>query len=525
MSATSSPVEARLPTRSNTMRTVSTGTERRASVSDDEAIPGGDSNETTNLLVERLRAWKHMCGYLEDYVSVTAKVQRGMSKDYEKVLKTVNEPLKEGHHFSQSAGGVSSFFENIRANTQGMINLYAEGEKNLKSSVLPTLEKLHKEIKAKAKELQTGASKGAKAVEKARNITQKHIDLLAQQTAALDSAAGNKLNTSHDPYIVRRGITHRLNKQVIEENNNRQETITVQNNFQQFEAHVLQTIQAAMEQLVVFITGQSERHRTMYSDILGNLQRIPAEFEWVNFMTRNAAALVDPDAPPRSISNISFANQDHPTTQPLISGTLQRKSRMALKGFSSFFYVVTPARYLHEFKDNDDFNRDPAPEISLFLPDSHIVSIDEVKQTFTIKGKDVSSNAVGNAFHTNSEFVFKASSAADAKEWVNILKEAANTPIATTTAATAAAVSPSSATSPTSPGAASATAPGAAQPPAYEKESSAGSPPAVSRTNTTTTTGSLGEKVTSPVAEKTEATATGAGTGPASAAGAEKDFA
>ncbi|KAL4972753.1 hypothetical protein BDW66DRAFT_143620 [Aspergillus desertorum] len=512
MSATSSPVEARLPTRSNTLRTVSTGTERRASVSDDEAIPGGDSNETTNLLVERLRAWKHMCGYLEDYVSVTAKVQKGLSKDYEKVLKTVNEPLKEGHHFSQSAGGVASFFENIRANTQGMINLYADGEKNLKSSVLPTLEKLHKEIKAKAKELQTGASKGAKAVEKARNVTQKHIELLGQQTAALDSAAGNKLDTSHDPYIVRRGVIHRLNKQVIEENNNRQEIITVQNNFQQFEAHVLQAIQAAMEQLVVFITGQTERQKTLYSDILGNLQRIPAEFEWVNFMTRNASSLVDPDAPPRSISNITFANQDHPATQPLISGMLQRKSRMALKGYTSFFCVVTRARYLHEFKDNDDFNRDPSPEISLYLPDCHIVSVDEVKQTFTIKGKDVSSNAIGNAFHTNTEFVFKAGSAAEAKEWVNILKEAAKAPIATTTAAAA---SPSAVTSPTSPGAASTAA---AQSPTYEKSSAAGTPSAVSRTNTTATTASAAENVLSPVSEKTEAAAAA----PSAAAAAEK---
>ena len=43
--------------------------------------------QTTNLLVERLRAWKQMCGYLEDYVSVTAKVQKSQSKDYEKILK------------------------------------------------------------------------------------------------------------------------------------------------------------------------------------------------------------------------------------------------------------------------------------------------------------------------------------------------------------------------------------------------------------------------------------------------------
>lgn len=28
-----------------------------------------------------------MCGYLEDYFSVTAKVQKSQSKDYEKILK------------------------------------------------------------------------------------------------------------------------------------------------------------------------------------------------------------------------------------------------------------------------------------------------------------------------------------------------------------------------------------------------------------------------------------------------------
>lgn len=28
-----------------------------------------------------------MCGYLEDYISVTAKVQKSQSKDYEKILK------------------------------------------------------------------------------------------------------------------------------------------------------------------------------------------------------------------------------------------------------------------------------------------------------------------------------------------------------------------------------------------------------------------------------------------------------
>lgn len=51
------------------------------------SLADGADEQTTNLLVERLRAWKHMCVYLEDYVSATAKIQKSQSKDYEKVLK------------------------------------------------------------------------------------------------------------------------------------------------------------------------------------------------------------------------------------------------------------------------------------------------------------------------------------------------------------------------------------------------------------------------------------------------------
>lgn len=43
--------------------------------------------QTTTILVERLQAWKHVCGHLENYISVTHKVQRSQAKEIEKVLK------------------------------------------------------------------------------------------------------------------------------------------------------------------------------------------------------------------------------------------------------------------------------------------------------------------------------------------------------------------------------------------------------------------------------------------------------
>lgn len=351
--------------------------------------------------------------------------------------------------------------------------MHLDTEKSLKGSVMPTLERLHKEIKAKSKEVKTGAAKSAKAVEKARGVTQKHIEMLAQHTASLDAAAGNKVDQQHDPYVLRRGINHRLNKQITEENNNRQDILAVQNNFQQFESHVLQTIQGAIDQFFQFMGGQLDRQRAMYADILGSAQKIPPDFEWVNFVTRNDAVLIDPDAPPRSLANINFPNQDHSATKPLLEGSLERKSRAVIKGFSSGYYVVSPARYLHEFKDDDDLRRDPTPDLSLYLPDCVIGAIDGVK--FSVKGKDVSSSKVGNAFHTSTELAFKARSASEAEKWWTVIKDASRGPAATTSppskppvAAAATATSPTEPSSATS--ARSVSGASTPQPPAYSEK-------------------------------------------------------
>jgi len=43
--------------------------------------------QAITLLLERLRAWKHLCGSLENYVAATQKVQKAQSKEFEKILK------------------------------------------------------------------------------------------------------------------------------------------------------------------------------------------------------------------------------------------------------------------------------------------------------------------------------------------------------------------------------------------------------------------------------------------------------
>ncbi|KAI0010406.1 PH domain-containing protein [Xylariaceae sp. FL0662B] len=395
---------------------------RQGTTFSDEAVPDIDPTTTAGLLTERLQAWKHAVGYLEDYIGAAEKIHKAHAKEYEKVLKTISHPLKEGAHFDQGLGGVAGFFENMRVNTQALITSNSETEKTLKGTVLPIFERLHKEIKAKHKEVSHGAEKGAKEIEKARNNTQKHIELLGQQTAAFESTGGT-LAASDDPYVIKRGVFYRLNHQIIEENNHRNDLIHVQDSFQTFEAHVIQVIQQGMEAFNQVAGGQAEKTRALYTDMLGAAQRIPEDFEWKGFVNREGHRLVDPNEPPRSIDAVTFPNQGHVSTKPLIEGSLERKSRNKLSwGTQSAYYVVTPSKYLHEFKDDDNLRNDPKPELSIFLPEAVLGAPSGEK--FSVKGKD-KSKSISSKLAGSSELAFKAHSAADAEKWFEAIRTAA----------------------------------------------------------------------------------------------------
>ncbi|KAK5217610.1 hypothetical protein LTR47_011844 [Exophiala xenobiotica] len=407
-----------LPTRTKTMPD-----------SDDEATPDGDPSSTAGLLAERLQAWKHMCKNLEAYITAVAKDQNTRAKDQEKILKTISSPLQEASHFDSALGGISGLFENLRANTQAQTNLYTETSKSLTGSVLPILERLHQEVKNKAKELQQGAGKGSKAVEAARVASQKHIDVLSQQASHFDSSGGgtSRIPANHDPYVLKRQIMNRLNKQLLEENNNRQDLIAVQNSFKQFEAHVLTTVQSALNAYNQFMATQADGQKAMIGDIAATASNIPLDFEWSGFVKRNQHVLVNPNAPPRTMSGVSYPNENHRSTKPLIEGSLERKPRGgmgSIRGYSTGYYAVTPAGFLHEYKDNENFHKDPVPEISLFLPDCVIGAVDG--QKFTIKGKDSSGSKIGQKMALSHDFQFKAHTSSDAQQWHTIIASFAN---------------------------------------------------------------------------------------------------
>jgi len=386
-----------------------------------------------------LQAWKHLCGYLEAYVAATESMAKSSSKEYDKVLKTVQEPLKEGHHFDQSVGGAAAFFENLRANTARLSSSHIDTATALKATVLPILERLHKEIKDRSKHVKSECDKGTKTVTKARNATQNYIELLGQHSAAFESAGGasagghsglhlrhtttgGKPKPDNDPYLLHRGVLHRLHKQVLEENTQRQDLLGVQNHFQQFEMHIVQTIQQALQALNQTMVELAEISKTLYGDIAAKGQMIPPDFEWHGFTDRYTDTLINPNGPKRSVDALTFPNQEHKATKPLIEGTLSRKGKI-MRSYNSAYYVLTPSKYLHEFKDNDTLNKEPAPEMSLYLPDCTVGALSKAPEgKFVVSGKDAGGLKGLSQKH---EYAFKAGNHAEGGKWHELISSCA----------------------------------------------------------------------------------------------------
>ena len=174
-----------------------------------------------------------------------------------------------------------------------------------------------------------------------------------------------------------------------------------------------------MESFTLLAGGQGEKTRALHYDMLQAVQRVPPDFEWNGFVGRSGDRLINPNEPPRAVEDITFPNMDHSSTKALIEGSLERKSRNKLSwGYSAGYYVVTPAKFLHEFKDSDNTRNDPQPQLSIYLPDAVIGTPNGEK--FNVKGKD-KSKSMSAKLTGSTELNFKAHTAADAQKWFQII--------------------------------------------------------------------------------------------------------
>ncbi|KAK9383994.1 uncharacterized protein V2V93DRAFT_363250 [Kockiozyma suomiensis] len=412
----------------------------------EDAIPLEVTDPTT-ILLRRLESWRHVSSMLEDYVEAHRLMYHNQARDYEKVAKAV----LEAPHFdavektdvaltaadgsvlesttSPSREGISGGFFTLREKSEALIHAANEAEHNIKSSVIPHVERVSHDIKEHIKGLKGNGLKGVKEVERARGLTQKQIELLGQQSSSFGVFSG-KPEPLKDPYVIHRSILMHLDSQISKENAQTDSLLTIQNDFKTFEAHVVSGIRQIFTLMDQVQTTFWDFQREAYGAVTQSFLSIPDDLEWRQFTVANKDVLADESVPKRSIDRIRYANMDHESTIPLIEGVLQRKGTMTLsKSYNTAYYVITPSKYMHQFASKD-YIQSTEPEWSLYLPDTNVgapYAQETGKNKFKLTGRD----ALGTLTRKHT-FEFKTSTYDDLQKWWQVIHDVAtsgSTPI------------------------------------------------------------------------------------------------
>ncbi|KAK9388617.1 hypothetical protein V1515DRAFT_597477 [Lipomyces mesembrius] len=394
----------------------------------EEAIPLEITDPTT-VLIQRLDSWRHVVDLLHDYGEGHRVMYHNLSRDYEKISKSVHDaPRFDSVETVPQNGdkpareGISGGFFAIREKSEVLINASTEAEKTIKSTVIPHVDRLSHDIKEHIRGLKSNGFKGVKDVERARALTHKQIELLGQHTSSFGIFSG-KPDALKDPYIIYRGVLCKLDSQIMKENMQTDTLLSIQRDFKTFESHVVSGIHQMFKLMDQTQNTFWDFQRECYGAITSAFTNIPQEFEWDKFVASNKHILADENAPKRSIDRVKFPNQDHESTRPLIEGVIQRKSTMAFsKTYNSAYYVVTPSKFLHQFASKD-YVQSPEPEFSIYLPDANIGAMypkETGKNKFKITAKDAL-----KTISTKHTYEFKTSTYDDLVKWWNVIHDVA----------------------------------------------------------------------------------------------------
>ncbi|KAI5283555.1 hypothetical protein KEM55_001492, partial [Ascosphaera atra] len=190
----------------------------------------------------------------------------------------------------------------------------------------------------------------------------------------------------------------------------------------QYEVRTVEMLQQAFGRLNETMAAQADGIKNMYAQVAQFAANIPPEFEWAAFSERNGSQLVNPDTPPRTMKNLTYPGQDHPTVNPLVAGHLSRKSRAMLKGWQEGYWAISRLGYMHGFKDMDPVIHDWEPDMSLYLPECTLTKTDGMK--FDLKGKNHAGSMTAAAMSFENHF--KCMSPSEAQKWIGVIEEFIN---------------------------------------------------------------------------------------------------
>lgn len=386
--------------------------------------------DSSDVLIRRLEAWRQAVIVVASYASNVFSTQQGTTSGLEKQRRAVAEPPQFGGLSVQGGqmgttvdSPVAQMFVTLSSEIEGQIGESERFAQSIKQSIIPGLETLAADLDRQLKHVRSQFSKGSKEIEKLRESTQRNIEYLGRTVATSGAPQPGKAEVKYDPYLWHRRVKSAAQEQISRENTQSENFLAIQQTFAALEKHIIEVLQRSIGSLAQLQGQFSESAHGSAVTVNHAFAKVVPSDEWARFVESNEQFLTPESGYQRDPQNVTFANHNDPSTQPLIEGSLYRKGTY-LKSSKPGYYVLTRAGYLHQY-ESADHAQDPHPVLSLYIPESEISGL-PARGSGDLSFKIISKDA-GKVIATRHKYSFKTSSYEELAAWYAAISKVSGT--------------------------------------------------------------------------------------------------
>ncbi|KAF9585788.1 hypothetical protein BGW38_000726 [Lunasporangiospora selenospora] len=355
------------------------------------AEESGEGLNPTDILLNRLEAFRAVIKNLQQYYTELAQVETTVSKATHKASGVIVVPFKDGQQF-MGKGGLQDVCIGIRDSAKTRSDQHASTARFLEETIIKNLRRLKQDIKAKVKALKSDTNLYSSRVFKERELTQERIAQLAKAIGLFEMGGHHQPDmekVQSDPYVINLALKRQLVKQVHEENLFAHALKQCQDQMATFEAHIIKELKQILSSFAEYqLNNSSHSFSQTWAPTELALNVLQEESEWTHFLERHGHQLFPSDLVDANPEEVDYPCKDSPYVTPVRTAHLSRQSSV-LKNWKEGYFVLTLAGWLHVFP-SADISTDAVPDHSIYIPTSTLGPHSESGQKqhiFSLDGK------------------------------------------------------------------------------------------------------------------------------------------
>ncbi|ODV89431.1 hypothetical protein CANCADRAFT_32691 [Tortispora caseinolytica NRRL Y-17796] len=364
----------------------------------------------TEILASRFSTWRKIIKAVSSYLSHFAASQEDISRSHLRLENAlVFTGLDEAGFMAADKGGLRDVQTATAQYHRSCAASAGRVAHEINEVILPRLDDLRHDLHGKIKEIKSVSGDFKTSIAKEQAGTARELSALQ---SAIKSLKSSNTVARVDPFVCRLAVDRQLARHIHEETYLREAYLNVEESGRELEKIVVLELQAAFDAVV---KSGDEIAAAMLAQIKSYQEGFvgsDACTEW-DHLVRSDPNFMNPDLPPRKLSDLVYFGKDHPATLEVRSGYLERRSKY-LKSYTRGWYVLTRT-HLHEFKTNDRV-KDLVPVMSLNLDECSVQDYADASassQRFTVYAKN------DGVVHKGHNWVFRADNRAEMLAWFN----------------------------------------------------------------------------------------------------------